>query len=220
MQLLPKHKIIPSKSLFFYLLFYPFKTNLLFGLRSFWRIFLFFYDFVHPFTSSFIRSTQLLFLQFHIKISSYLLMLASLQCGCSASELDLKVLLVDRLVLVLLFTETASIGEVSDLSSFIFYWPLFLCSVFKLPLHSTSSFDLSLTHLSKGIFYANIIHPDDWTFVNMKLKNIWLHFIASSFWTSMSYLYQIISIFILFKYKFTLCNINACFMDTKWVNFL
>ena len=66
---------------------------------------------VHPFTSSFIISTRLLFLHLRIPISSSSLLLALPQCGWFASIFELEVLLVARLVLVFLFTKSDYFGE-------------------------------------------------------------------------------------------------------------
>ena len=66
-----------------------------------------------------------------IPIYSSSLLFSLLQCVMSALKFELEVLLVAWLVRVVLFTKQAIFGEVLDVSSFLFFLPFFLCSVFN-----------------------------------------------------------------------------------------
>ena len=111
-------------------------------------------------------STRFLFLHLRILIISSSLIFTFIQCGGSASEFELEVLLVSRLVLVLLFTKRAFFRRLIFTFLLFSFWPLFICSVFQFSPHSASLFDIPWSNISKDIFHLNRNHIVNWTFVS------------------------------------------------------
>ena len=98
------------------------------------------------FTFLFIISTWLFLLYLCIPISSSSLMLAALQCDMSASEFELEVLLVARLVWVLLFTKLDFLEKAYIHLPFCFC-TFNICSVFQFPLYYASSFNFMIVYI-------------------------------------------------------------------------